>query len=921
MCRFAKIILSAMLLAGSSTFFLPARTARAAETTGTITGRVTSSSQPGGVKNVLVYSYDLDRAVADIAYTDASGNYTLTNMETGDFVVRFETRRTSTAYLDQWYTGKGSFHDAASVKVVAGQNTPGVNAVLQPGSDNRLRAAIMAGSCSGYESQACFAGRYLEEKGFEVEWLLSTDSDGGQRGEIEWDVIKEGLSGAKIIFYSGHGIYYGAIPNCRVGGFYALDHYFGYPELSTIDFDENAVIMFAHACFTAGNYSDPAPSTQEQKIGFIAMYANDFMGWERGDYFNVNTWKIDYSQRNLGFSLYYANNMSDCSVEALSMLFSADYSAYDILQKSFHEVPMIEDPFRYNDENDPANPMHQDYRMFLPEGIGNKAVVGNMSVGMSDIIERDLPDPASVPYISNLSTSYDYDGAPMGYINGSRFGEEQGSSYVMYGSTPVYESGRWLDNHLTFRIPQGVYGNSMVTIVTDRGTSNGKVYYVGAPTPPPDIPAGYDTTFYFAEGSTRVGFQEFLCLSNPTGEEAGVQVVSMLEGGYSNVRELTLPANSRSTINVNSSSMAPNCDVSLRVASDQPIIAERPMYFSYNGLTGGHDVIGASSPSSTWYFAEGYTGYGFEEFVCVLNPGNDAADITFRFQTQQEGEVVRSGYNVPAHARSTFRVNDVLGSDYECSLKLESSRPVVAERPMYFDYTGPASDRHWDGGHCVIGTTALADTYYFAEGTTHGVFEEYLTLQNPNNESIKVEAFFQLGKGQGAPISKAYQVDPGRRYTVYVPNEVGRSKDVSVMLSSGSQFLAERPMYFNYDNAWTGGHCVIGSTGLGTDWFFAEGYTGDGFHEWLCLQNPGETDCTVDVTYYTQEVGALAPKEVKVPARTRVTIRVNDHAGPGYQLSTGLHVKSGPGIVAERPMYFNYDGSWTGGHDVVGYQP
>ena len=29
---------------------------------------------------------------------------------------------------------------------------------------------------------------------------------------------------------------------------------------------------------------------------------------------------------------------------------------------------------------------------------------------------------------------------------------------------------------------------------------------------------------------------------------------------------------------------------------------------------------------------------------------------------------------------------------------------------------------------------------------------------------------------------------------------------------------------------------------------------------------------------------------------------------------------NGQRIVAERPMYFNYEGVWTGGSDVVGYQ-
>jgi hypothetical protein len=26
-------------------------------------------------------------------------------------------------------------------------------------------------------------------------------------------------------------------------------------------------------------------------------------------------------------------------------------------------------------------------------------------------------------------------------------------------------------------------------------------------------------------------------------------------------------------------------------------------------------------------------------------------------------------------------------------------------------------------------------------------------------------------------------------------------------------------------------------------------------------------------------------------------------------------------VIVERPMYFNFQGKWTGGHDVVGYVP
>ena len=76
----------------------------------------------------------------------------------------------------------------------------------------------------------------------------------------------------------------------------------------------------------------------------------------------------------------------------------------------------------------------------------------------------------------------------------------------------------------------------------------------------------------------------------------------------------------------------------------------------------------------------------------------------------------------------------------------------------------------------------------------------------------------------------------------------------------------------------------------------------------------------MEISYLTQEAGALPVRVIKVPAGSRRTIFVNSDAGEDYQLSTRLKVTAGPGIVVERPMYFNYNG-WGGGHDVVGYQP
>jgi hypothetical protein len=432
-------------------------------------------------------------------------------------------------------------------------------------------------------------------------------------------------------------------------------------------------------------------------------------------------------------------------------------------------------------------------------------------------------------------------------------------------------------------------------------------------------PAGSLTSWYFAEGYTGDGFQEFLSLGNSRSVAASAKIVYMFPDGTSQEQYVTVEPKSRATIDVNKA-VGPGKEVSAEVQAATGIVVERPMYFKYQGKwTGGHDVVGANYPSQNWYFAEGYTGDGFDEWVCVLNPGDAQAALTFNFQTPEGEQKVVTGYTVPAHSRASFKINDLLGQGFQNSLRLTSDQPVVAERSMYFDYRGMGGN-NWEAGHAVMGTSALSRQYLFAEGTTREGFEEWLTIQNPNPSPISVTADYQLGPDQGEPVQKEYQLGAFTRTTIFVANEVGTGKDVSVRLTSSSPFLAERPMYFRYwygGADWTGGHVVVGSSAPSADWFFAEGYTGAGFHEWISLQNPADADSNVRVTFYSSG-SATVTRDLVVPARSRITVLVNDQVGQDKQVATELQVISGPPIVAERPMYFSY-GDWDGGHNVLGY--
>lgn len=416
--------------------------------------------------------------------------------------------------------------------------------------------------------------------------------------------------------------------------------------------------------------------------------------------------------------------------------------------------------------------------------------------------------------------------------------------------------------------------------------------------------------WYLAEGYTNTGYQEYICLGNPGTSTAGVTVTFLYNGASPKQATYSVPPRSRSTIDVNSAAGFGK-EVSARVTSSRSDLAvERSQYFIYSGTYyGSHVVQAAREASRTWYFAEGYTGPGFDEYVCVLNTNSSNANLTFRFQTPS-GEQVKTG-SVPAGSRATFKVNDLMGPGVESSLKLESDRSVVAERPTYFDYLG-VGNNHWKGGHCVMGSTSPGTSFYFAEGTTRAGFEEWVTIQNANSYAITVNAAFQFDPSQGAATAKSYRVNARSRFTFYVPAEAGAEKDVSVCLTSNRNFLAERPQYYQFGHsgfAFEGGICSIGAKAPGNTHFLAEGYTGPYFEEWLCIQNPSSRTSRVTVQYYTQERGALAPISLSIRANTRVTYLVNEQAGPNLSLAVKVTVTSGSPVVVERPIYVDAAGN------------
>lgn len=403
-------------------------------------------------------------------------------------------------------------------------------------------------------------------------------------------------------------------------------------------------------------------------------------------------------------------------------------------------------------------------------------------------------------------------------------------------------------------------------------------------------------TAYFAEGTTRNGFEEYLVLRNPGSKTAAVTIKYVFQAPERPVlQSLSLGPGAGAGIRVNDR-VGPGRDVSVLVAARPGVVCERQVYFNYKGLwTGGHVTSGALAPSKRWYFAEGTTRQGFAEWLCVQNPTADPATVDLDY-ILGTGENRHQSLQVQAFSRATVDVNAAVGPGQDVSVALASSSPVVAERPMYFDYRGA-----WRGGDTVTGANAVAREWSFAEGTTRRGFEEWLCIENPGDATTaEVDYLF----ADGTSSTRGYALPGHARTTLSVNSEAGPEKDVSIRVRSAGDVLCERAMYFLYHGAWEGGHVVMGSTRGRATWYFPTAAIRPNSESWLCLANPGPEANPVKVAVYS--AGAAPREQTAVLApMSRSTLSLD-------ALAAGLDdpwvvVTGAQALDAERPTYFAYD--------------
>ncbi len=358
-------------------------------------------------------------------------------------------------------------------------------------------------------------------------------------------------------------------------------------------------------------------------------------------------------------------------------------------------------------------------------------------------------------------------------------------------------------------------------------------------------------------------------------------------------------------------------------------------------IAGQTVTINQAGVGYTYYFAEGATIGGFFEtrFALLNLDATATAAVTIDFQLKDTTTVLTHALQLPAQQRATLDVstlgtgNPTLAAlaSAEFSTVVRSDRPLVADRTMTWDATGY-------GSHAETAIDAPASTWYLAEGATIGDFELYYLIQNPNGVALtdEIEVTYLLPPPQ-APLVRTYSMGANTRRNIAVHLEGGlENAEVSAIIRTPADkpVIVERAMYLTAGGLFYGaGHGSAGIRTPATQWFFAEGATGEFFDLFILIGNPNAVGVQVTATFLFDDGTTCSTRvgsgyedgELVVGARSRYNIWVDATTIPGCPRSlanTALSttITTDLPVVAERSMWWPGPtvASWAEAHNAPG---
>ena len=318
----------------------------------------------------------------------------------------------------------------------------------------------------------------------------------------------------------------------------------------------------------------------------------------------------------------------------------------------------------------------------------------------------------------------------------------------------------------------------------------------------------------------------------------------------------------------------------------------------------------ARALSSTWFCAAGtgVAGGAADGSLVVVNPAPEAvtAKVTV---VGTEGEPATVPLEVPGRGRASLRLGDVVAATYVAATVDVPSGGIAVEHAV----TGPL------GTGVAPCASFGSERWYVADGSTAREDTMILALYNPFPEDAIVDLSFSTNEGRAVPSDfQGIVVQGGRLVPVNVGDHVRRRDRVAATVATRSgRVVVDRLQLRN--GATKGMSLALAAPSTGDEWWFPDGYVGDGLGERFSIYNPGDREAVVTLEL-TLEEGAAEPFDLTIPPRDRVDVNAGDEERVPKNAPHAAVVRStnGVGVVAERALVAAPPSSRLGTSEVLG---
>jgi probable HAF family extracellular repeat protein len=435
---------------------------------------------------------------------------------------------------------------------------------------------------------------------------------------------------------------------------------------------------------------------------------------------------------------------------------------------------------------------------------------------------------------------------------------------------------------------------------------------------------------YLAEGATSNFFDTQIALLNP-GDRPTTATLTFQTGATSVQTQVAIPARSRATVNPKTLPGLAAAEFSAVVESDALLIVDRTMTWDATGY-GAHAETAVSSPSTTWYLAEGATIGGFNLFYLIQNPSSQETRVRVRY-LRTTGAPLEKEYALAPNSRTNIWVNveefpgvGMALASAELSAVVESldNTPIIVERAMYLSNQG----RTFNAGHESMGITTPNTQWFLAEGATGPYFDLFVLVANPTANDANVTVTYLLGDGR--TFSRDLVAPANQRSGIWVDVEQFDGvpgfplADVAVSTRVASTnnvpLIVERAMWWPGDSStWHEAHNSAGSRRTGVRWALAEGEVGGARNQatYVLIANTSTVAGDALVTLLFED-GTTVQKTYPLAASSRTNVPVGSDFPSAQGRRFGVIVESTgttpAQIVVERAMYSDAGGvTWAAG--------